>query len=188
VTRHWPPAALDDHADPVVVAEEVARIIERHVTAVIANRPAYLPLTAGHDSRTLLACARSCIDRVHLFTLALPDRTARVDVAMARQLARRHGLRYQVVDCEPPDAEELDAWLWRSGLCVGRADGGGGLRRSIPPVRASHWRDLGGDRLPLTEHTIVRALTLPLPDILVRARKWLMLSPPPFMHVVDLYT
>jgi hypothetical protein len=200
--RHWPPAPLDDGADPGAVVDEVARIIERHITAVVAQRPAYLPLTAGYDSRTLLACARARVDEVHLYTLALGDRTAQMDVAVASRLARRHILRYEVVDCEPPGAEEVDAWLWRSGLCVGGARGWRATRalRRLDPerveltgaggeaARASYWRDLGGDKLPLTEHVVARALSLPPhPEILARARSWLSTLPASrFMHIVDL--
>jgi len=202
VKRHWPPAPLDDRADPRAVVEGVARIIERHIAATVTRRPAYLPLTGGYDSRTLLACARSCLDAIHLHTLALGDRTAHFDIAMARQLARRHGLRHEVIECEAPGAEEQDAWLWRTGLCVGGARGWRVFRtmQRFDPARveltgqggeaarASYWRDLGGDKSPLTEHAVVRALVLPpLPEILARARTWLDTLPASrFMHVVDL--
>jgi hypothetical protein len=201
-SRHWPAAPLDAEVDPRTAVDQVTRIVEGGIAAAVSGAPAYLPLTGGHDSRTLLACARPYLDRLSLFTLAFADRSARFDVVVARRLARRHGLRHDVMACDPPDESEVDGWLWRSGLCVGGARGWQAIRarRRLDPshaelnglggeaARAAYWKDLGGDAVPPTPHALVRALALPpVPDLLARARKWLDTLPASrFMHVVDL--
>lgn len=203
VHRHWPLTPIDNNGDPRAAVETVAGILSRHIGAITRHAPAYLPLTAGLDSRMLLACAREHLDRIQLSTLALPDRTAQVDVEIARRVARRHGLSIDIVAYDPPHAEDLDAFLWRTGSCLAEARGWHATRtyrrmRSDRPemtgaggelARATYWRDLGiaqhGDP---DERAVATALALPhTPDIRARARAWIDALPGNHaMHIADL--
>ena len=199
--RHWPHQPLDDGADPAEAAEVVARVLERQIGAVTRDAPAYMSLTAGFDSRTMLACAREHLGRIRFITLALPDAMGRLDVDVARRIARRHGLAHDVLPNLEPDSAELDAWLWRTGLCVSEPRGWravrtyGQLDPSRPEIvgtagevaRAVYWRDCGGGRRDLTADVVVESLMLPkTPGILERARAWMNGVPATRpMHLID---
>jgi hypothetical protein len=74
--RHWPTAPLDYHVYPEDAVEVVSRVIKRHIIAATRRGPLDLALTGGHDSRSILSCAREQLDRVELFTLEIPDNRA----------------------------------------------------------------------------------------------------------------
>jgi hypothetical protein len=82
-----------------------------------------LPITAGHDSRMLLACARDRRDRLDLYTLKLPDRNGARDAWVAAHIAQRLGLRHQRVPMIKPDPRDLELWSYRSGCVVGEPRG-----------------------------------------------------------------
>lgn len=48
----------------------------------------YIGLTAGRDTRVLLACGRNLLDRLELFTLAIPNASGQLDI----QIASRTGV------------------------------------------------------------------------------------------------
>jgi hypothetical protein len=82
-------------------------------------------LTAGRDSRMMLACARSVAHRLTLYTAdcEYPDERAWLDASTARMIARDHGLRYLRVPFTRPTAEDLEAWVFRTGGSVGEYRG-----------------------------------------------------------------
>jgi len=202
VRRHWPSAPIAADADPRDVVARVGAIVERNMRAVASRMPVRLPLTAGHDSRALLACARTLLDRIELLTIAFPDGSARMDVTVAEHLARRQKLVHRTLVCGPSNVAQLDEWLWRTGACVGSARGWQAMNAyaSLPDsrpeisgalgeaARASYWKDLRAANGMPDANTVVRALALPeTPDLVLRARAWLDSLPATRpMHVVDL--
>jgi hypothetical protein len=68
VARHWPKAVIPPADDVTHAADEVIERVRLHLTALLAQRPVLLRLTAGRDSRMLLACARPWINRITTFT------------------------------------------------------------------------------------------------------------------------
>lgn len=199
--RHWPREPYDGKADPADSIDVVTKIIERHVAAVTARSESYISLTAGYDSRALLACARGHLDRLRFITLALPDRTGRIDVEMAQAIARAHGLHHRVIPYLESTHEELAAWLWRTGASVSEPRGWratrtyGQLDASLPEIigtagetaRAAYWRDCGGGRQELTPEVVLASLVLPdTPRLRDRARAWMADVPATRpMHIID---
>jgi len=202
VKRHWPAAPIEDDAVPRDVVAEIADNVERQMRAVLSRERAWITLTAGWDSRTLLACARHMLDRIEFFTIALPDTGARIDVAMATRLARRHGLSHRVIPCGKASANDLDQWLWRTGACLGgerewqAMPAYAALPDKRPEIngfaggaaRAFKWRNLhtaDGSPNPVA---VVRGLALPAePEIVARAEAWLKDLPATrAMQIVDL--
>jgi hypothetical protein len=115
--RHWPLAPVTISEDPTSAC---ARICERitATTAVLSGAgPTSVALTAGHDSRLLLACSRHLLADLSFVTVAAP--TADVDVACATRLARQFGLRHEILPYREATPAEADLWRYRAGHCVG---------------------------------------------------------------------
>jgi hypothetical protein len=116
--RHWlptPPSAATSGADVAVVVHERIRSA---IDAVAAEHPLTLSLTAGRDSRVLLACARDHLDRAALFTL-VPDGTDTVDAHLAERLASRFALPHEFLPVLPADPRGSGGWLASTGHAVG---------------------------------------------------------------------
>jgi hypothetical protein len=81
-------------------AEAGMRDLANLVRAAAARFPVALPLTAGWDSRAILAaCCRSGV-RPHAYTLRFAGYDdSHQDIAMPRKLLSRLGLSHQIIDC-----------------------------------------------------------------------------------------
>lgn len=95
VHRFWPvadvePVATDD------AASEIARLLRGTIAAVLHRGDTALPVTAGYDSRTLLACAGPRRRELNCFTIA-GHHSAYADRSIPRRLARRLGFELQVL-------------------------------------------------------------------------------------------
>jgi hypothetical protein len=104
-------------------AARVAAIIQRHFAAVLEQYAGYLPITSGHDSRMLLACAREHRDELALYTLRIPDLNGARDAYVASHIAQRLGLEHQRVSMIAPSPRDLELWSYRSGCVVGEPRG-----------------------------------------------------------------
>jgi hypothetical protein len=103
VQRTWPSSLAEAKHSPEDNAAFIAERIELTLAAISAHEPLSLPLTAGYDSRALLACATgldlSCITAF----------TSMID----------SGVAYRAADFVLPSAAERQAWLDSTGHCVG---------------------------------------------------------------------
>ncbi|NAZ74007.1 hypothetical protein GTQ99_00990 [Kineococcus sp. T13] len=117
--RHWPPGPVQrvDAADAAGLQEcqeVIAAGLREHVEALAARHRLVLPLTAGRDSRMLMAAARRVLDRCTFAVFAYEDER-RADVAYAREVARRFGLRLQVLPLREVDEAAARSYLERVG-------------------------------------------------------------------------
>ena len=109
------PAGFGELAD-ADVADVVARSLRDHFNRLAADYRIVMGLTAGNESRMLLAALRGLQDQVDTFTIeSVPQ-----DVRTARALARRFGFAHRVEGAiRDPDAERV--WFDRVGRCVAGA-------------------------------------------------------------------
>jgi len=118
--RHWPDrngmAAGEDEVEQTLTS--FARKLRDNVGAMVEAFPIQMSLTAGRDSRTLLAAARPYASGVAFFTTAIPDPAARLDCRVAGELARRCALHHRVLPWREPQTAELESWQQRVGHCV----------------------------------------------------------------------
>ncbi len=121
--RHWPKEPLRDDESIDASVAAVAEITKRQIAAVVSRNPTYLRMTAGGDSRMLLACARGVKDRLELFTVMLPDDGAYLDVAVAKRIARRFRMPHFVPEVEASRKEDLDDFMSRIGYGTGEYRG-----------------------------------------------------------------
>lgn len=116
--RHWLPVPASVDSSPAELAVVVHEHIRSSIGAVAARNPLELSLTAGRDSRILLACARDFLERTTLFTL-VPDEVDTVDAHLAGRLAGRFDLPHEVLPVVPADPGQLSDWLSSTGHAVG---------------------------------------------------------------------
>lgn len=112
--RHWPLAA---GFSPRRSGSEGARLMvsqARRLLAVLAEGYSTfkLPLSAGNDSRAVLACLRPLAerapDRIRMFTSLRPTMEHRIDTQIARRLARIARLPHEVDEIVPRPAERAE--------------------------------------------------------------------------------
>jgi hypothetical protein len=125
--RHYPKGPLETIPEKDVPAsiEKIVSVLRRNISGVLeSTHRLYMPLTAGQDSRMLLACSKSLRDRVEYVTFDYRpwrrQRGDRVDLNVSRRLAKRFGLRQRVVPIHPrpPAGTELQ-YLHRIGFAGG---------------------------------------------------------------------
>jgi len=66
ISRFWPNKTIEKH-DPVVVAKECADIIRGFIQSAFERKPIHLGITAGWDSRVLLAASRDLSEKVFYY-------------------------------------------------------------------------------------------------------------------------
>jgi len=111
--RHWPTRPLADEGSLEEAAAEIAEIVKRQVAAVAKHGPTYIRLTAGADSRVLLACARSVLDRIELFTVPIEGPTGGLDADVARRINRLVRRPHLVATRTPATQADLDEYRFR---------------------------------------------------------------------------
>lgn len=189
--RYWPTSTLSTtEASTDAVIETIAQRMRGTVAAVAAHWPIQLPLTAGKDSRVLLAAAREVISRGRCFVMA----SGRLDkdVAMARKVASRAGVGIDVLRVETGSPQDFDRWMFRTGDSVAgriardyvtlrQLDSQGALLPGNGGAvgKGVYWRpdDCRGDTIneePLTPEVVLRRIKLPIAEPLVeQAAVWL---------------
>jgi len=131
-TRHYPVKPYEEVADvdiPNLVAD-IHRIIQRQIGAVIQEcGGAYLALTAGKDSRYLLACARPFSSQLECVTFRLPGAENNnpgniIDCETAEKLARHAGFSHRTIVAEPGNDQTALDYLLRIGFAGGAGKSG----------------------------------------------------------------
>lgn len=187
--RHWqiePIArASRDEIEPLI-----GRIVDRMrdtLRAATAGQPAYMGLTAGRDSRMVLAAARDVKERVGWVTFDYPDAEKHADVHMARKIARRFGLEHEVVPLTKPCLAEQQRYLHHIGYAGshGKARDFDGacatyLRRDRAWLtgfggevgRAFYWRESDQPGVRLTTDELLSRMKMPRPDFRAPLDAW----------------
>lgn len=115
--RHWPnESGLETDAAPAESVKKIVSIVSGNISAVANKHPPYLNLTAGRDTRKVLACARANLDRIQFFTFFPGKET--VDSHIACLLSSKLNLKHILLPIEYANKNQLDNWLFRTGYCV----------------------------------------------------------------------
>jgi hypothetical protein len=134
----------------------------------------------------VLAATRGLRPNVACYTFRLPDRKAAIDTRVAGAIARRAGLRHEIVEWVEPTPSDLETWQERTGHCVGgrvwrlvttqrRLEKGLRLSGMCGEVGRSYlWRPDDLEAGAITAPHLVERLHLPLhPRICAEAEAWL---------------
>lgn len=198
--RHWPRRGVDFTTEIEETVEFVGHRLRRNISAVVEIGRTQMSLTAGKDTRMLLACARDFISDIDFVTDVHVDRGGYFDVAVARHLARKAGLHHRVVYRPQRKNSELARLLYRtSGFSAydWRSQKAGGAtsrdNQTIPHISGNYgemvripayFKHLDGSE-PLTILRMFELREQPLfPEVVERGARWLDELPVENPHTV----
>jgi len=148
-------------------------------------------LTAGSETRMVLAACRDTKDQLRLFTIDGVE-GASLDAVRAAELARAFGLNHSRLPVVYADEDAVEQWRARCGHCIGGAN-----MRTFPTVepmaafsfftggvggeagRGFFWRPTDALDTLLDGHSMAARLGMPIHDEVVAALDaWLQSVPP----------
>ena len=118
VRRHWPRAPIPEDSDPEAMCGRIISACEIIIDTVARRRETFIALTAGNETRLLLAASRK-IEGARFVTVEVTDPA--LDINVARHLARRFGLPHRTIPQAIASESEAADWQARSGMCVSGA-------------------------------------------------------------------
>jgi hypothetical protein len=190
--------------------ETIRTLASGCIQAAVAAAPVvYAPLTAGRDSRMVLACARACADQIQFVTF---DHThfnepgsAVLDLEIANALTTQYGLQHRVLPVAARHEDQSDLrYLRRTGFAGGAGKAldflcaceqqldltGAWLTGFEGEVgRAFYWRSEDAARSDITPAELLQRMLLPPSDpFLTAMEQWLHQLPPglPLPTILDL--
>lgn len=115
--RHWPraPIAIDD--DPKRTVAKICTATRAAIDAMRAEGPVTFGLTAGNESRMLLAICRDIAGQLNFATVNGPEST--LDMLCAEALSLRHGLNHHRLPVVYASDDEAHEWHALTGHCMG---------------------------------------------------------------------
>ena len=114
--RHWPQHSFKRPDDTADLITQIQSRLSDNIYTVAQEHGIYLSLTAGRDSRMLLAAARGMLDNIKLFTY--DSQRITVDIHIARQIAAKNNLSWRLLPSTLPSAQDLEEWQVNVGHCV----------------------------------------------------------------------
>jgi hypothetical protein len=118
--RHWPKAPFPVDEDVAAAGGRICARVTRTVAALAADGQTAVALTAGNDTRLLLACCRPLVNDVSFATVEAPKSNGgSVDVDIATRLARGLRLSHELLPYVGATNEQAELWRLRAGHSVG---------------------------------------------------------------------
>lgn len=187
VVRHWPLGEIEPTSNIENSILEISSILKNHINTIANEYPIYMSLTAGRDSRMLLACAKSLLNNIVFFTREMPDELAKLDCEISPKIAKRFGLNHVILKYEVARETELKEWLYRTGYCVaGRVWKSVKTLKQLDPSRiflpglasevgrSYYWNKYDTESSPLSESILLKKIHIPaIDEIEKRASQWL---------------
>ena len=116
--RHWPAESIATTQDTTSTIQEIAKVIRITIEAVTKEYSTYMSLTAGGDTRVMLACARGLLDKINFYTTKIPGENGNLDSAIGSEIAQRFNLKHQMLQAKQVTKQQQEEWLYRTGHCA----------------------------------------------------------------------
>ena len=189
--RHWPKREISTCTDVPLAVNELISLLKNNLSAIAGDFPSYMELTAGRDTRILLACAREHLENITFFTFVIPGGQGKIDVPICVRMVKQLGLHHMFLPFEQASESELKAFYYRTGHSVdGRAAHFLRMYNRLEPQhpilrgvggeigRGFHWRQGATESSPVSvsdilDHTQRLSHTWEHPEVKNRAQKWL---------------
>ncbi len=118
--RIWPTAEFCKRPDQTEAAthdqvQEAAKIVQRHMRAILAQGETVLYLSGGHDSRMVLAAGRENARNLRCETFGEPNC---LDMYVSSRVTKLAGVAHRNVVFLPSTRDQVKAWLHRTGYAM----------------------------------------------------------------------
>jgi len=191
VKRHWPLREIEVTPDPNGAVAEIVSLVQQQLDILVkGEKKVAFALTAGRDTRLLLACARSNTEQV-TFTTVVGEDSHATDSVMARTISRMYDLNHLELPRTTANQVDHDRYMRRGGHCMG--DTNSWFHPSVHPIAKDHIMvgGLGGEvargflwGTSDTESTVITAENLAgrmglrsEPELTPRLARWLDNAP-----------
>jgi hypothetical protein len=184
--RFWSVAEVETASAPGESIHKLVALVQAQMEALASTRKSIaLGLTAGRETRTLLACARPLVDRIDTFTVVGTDRHM-TDSVIARRIAKEFNIKHRELQRTTATAEQRERFIRRGGHC--NADSNSWYHPSAWPIAETHvmvggtggevgrgffWRASDEAGTAITPQVLVNRLGLPAtPSLLESVSVW----------------
>ena len=170
-----------------ITAQDICVQVAKYVACFSTDGELSSHLTAGYDSRMVMAAIlKSGID-AKFITISAKGSGAKIDVHVAKRLAKKIGVEHEIIIYEEPFVDEVSEWLGRVGYCINDAvvslcrtvknndKGRFTLTGSCGEVgRSFYWVDGDIGSLGLDPPSLIKRLGFKESSLLIaEAKKWL---------------
>lgn len=190
--RFWPTGPIPQATDTDAIIDETVALLQAQMEAVLHSpKRLGLGLTAGNETRVLLACARPFLDRIDTVTVVGQDRHT-TDTVIARRIARDFGIRHIELPRREATPAQYQQFVSRGGHC--NADSNAHFHTSVWPIADSHifiggiggevgrgffWRLADQANTPVTADGLSGRFGLPqTPELTEALDRWIAGLPP----------
>ncbi len=113
--RYWPLAPIEPAPDGEAAIEAFRWLAEGVLSSLPKDRVWRMPLTAGRDSRMVLAALRPYADRIKAFTFAGERFVDPIDATFAKKIAAVAKIDHEVIPARFAEPEVAAQWIARAG-------------------------------------------------------------------------
>ncbi len=114
--RHWPRGAIAVTDTPEVACADILDASTQTIRALLRSGAVAQALTAGNETRMMLAAARDMKDEIEFVTVSAA--VAALDLHRAKELSARFGLPHRIIPLRFATDAQADDWQARTGQCV----------------------------------------------------------------------
>lgn len=123
VCRYWWPD-LNQWVDLTNAASLISKQVKSVISICLDHYPVRQGLSAGLDTRLMLACSKEQRKQIKFWTRAEKKKDSLIDQDVAIALSARFNLNHELIHANNKDLKDADEWLYRTGYCIG----GGALK------------------------------------------------------------
>ncbi len=116
--RFWPKSKIQIQENIINSVEEITSIVKAQIEAIAKIYPLKANLTAGRDTRMILACARNHVGKIEFLTRASQRYGDKLDAYVAKMLSKKFNLNAKIIKDLNASDRELAHWQERVGHCV----------------------------------------------------------------------
>jgi len=113
--RFWPKEPIEYSDIPGDEISSISKETTSIISALCQKNNVKQSLTAGYETRFLLSCSKSLLERISFFTVL----STKIDVEVARKLGQSFKLNIEEIPVLKASISQQQEWLYRTGHTVG---------------------------------------------------------------------
>lgn len=117
VVRHWPQAEIPRTTNPEAACATILSATRATLAALATAGPLSIALTAGNETRIILAASRDLAGDLRFVTVAADG--AELDRIRAQELASHFQLPHHIIPLQYAESEGQQDWQARAGFAIG---------------------------------------------------------------------